>query len=371
MESCSERIPEIAKITIGKQENPTWREYHRHRLNAEYFGILEELYQTRRPPSFYNEDFWKAKHGDNEWKHPLPSLEQEWEQEHQKQAMHEYEERTALKVQETGLWIFPNGYGSASPDGIIIDPQNDGLNIGCILIKCPLEVRDMRPIKPALSLKDVDYLAGQINLITTHPFYHEVQGCLVGTEAKWCDFIVWSPNFLVIQRILPDMIWREETFPHINSMFKIYFLRKEDQSIFDYRRNSDMSEVDLSQVFHDPSRAKAKTLKTLIYCIACHIARWIWRMRLGEGHMKYWQEACVDKWDEAKKLICERCLVNNFIYLWRDQNRKEEVLPAEILQITEKRWQIPKEFNDLAAVRVKKLWLKNGISTEPCMCRKW
>ncbi len=70
--------------------------------------------------------------------------------------MHEYEERTALTVQETGIWILPSGYGSASPDGVIMDPQNDGLNIGCILIKCSLEVRDMRPIKPVIALQDVD-----------------------------------------------------------------------------------------------------------------------------------------------------------------------------------------------------------------------
>ena len=49
MTRLSERIREIAKVTIGKQENPTWREYHRHRLNAEYFGILENLYHTKRP----------------------------------------------------------------------------------------------------------------------------------------------------------------------------------------------------------------------------------------------------------------------------------------------------------------------------------
>ncbi len=61
------------------------------------------------------------------------------------------------------------------------------------------------------------------------------------------------------------MIWRDETLMHINNMFQIYFLLKEDQSIFDYRRNTDISEVNLLQVFHDPNRAKAKTLKTLIY----------------------------------------------------------------------------------------------------------
>ena len=80
------------------------------------------------------------------------SLEKEEEHAHQKLAMQEYEERTAVMVQETGIWIFQNEYVSPSPDGVIIDPQKDGLNIGCVLIKCPLEVRYIRPIKPGLAL---------------------------------------------------------------------------------------------------------------------------------------------------------------------------------------------------------------------------
>ena len=80
-----------------------------------------------------------------------------------------------LRSKKQERWIYPNGNGSASSDGIIIVAHNDGINIECILIKCPIEVRDMCPIKQALSVRDVDYIDGESHLITTHPFYHEFQ----------------------------------------------------------------------------------------------------------------------------------------------------------------------------------------------------
>ena len=41
MANWNERVMEIAKITVVKKENLVWSEFHKHRLNAEYFGILE------------------------------------------------------------------------------------------------------------------------------------------------------------------------------------------------------------------------------------------------------------------------------------------------------------------------------------------
>ena len=372
MSKWNERVMEIAKITVGKRENPAWRQFHKHRLNAEYFGILERLYQTHREPTYDNKDFWKVRHDINEWNIPEPTLEQEWEKEHKQEALREYEEKAHQKAQETGIWIFPNGFAAASPEGIVRDEGNPDKNRRCVLIKCPLEVGNIRPIKPALELREVTYLDGQNNLITTHAFYHEVQGCLAATNAEWCDFVVWSPEFLSIQRILPDQNWHTEIFSNISYIYKLYLLRREDRRYWHYRRDpTQMEELDLAVLFNMPAPAKKKILKTFVYCIACHIGRWIWIMTRDLHNMPYWEQRCPQYWDEAASRMCERCLVNNFLFLWKEQNPKEEKLPDEIQQICDKKWKIPNHIMDLAATRVKKLGINNGIFCEPCMCLKW
>ena len=70
MEKWNVRVNEIASLTIGKKENPTWRGYHNHRLNAEHFGILYNLYQTHREPTYDNKDYW------NEEEMPTNGLKQ-------------------------------------------------------------------------------------------------------------------------------------------------------------------------------------------------------------------------------------------------------------------------------------------------------
>ncbi len=372
MENWNVRVNEIASLTIGKKDNPTWREYHNHRLNAEHFGILDNLYQTHREPTYDNKDYWNVRRDANEWTQPKITLEEEWANEHIKEAMVLYEKETSQKVHETGIWIFPNGFASASPDGLLKDPLKEDRNIGCILIKCPLEVRDARPIKPAQSIRDIVYIDGQNNLLTKHAFYHEVQGCLMATQAEWCDFILWSPNFLSIHRLLPDQKWQEETFNNISYVYKLYLLRREDRRYWNYRREPEkMEEVDLSKLFEPASREKKKIRKTFKYCLACHIGRWIYFLSRNAHVMAYWQEKCDQFWNEAKSLICERCMVNNFIFLWKEKNPKEEALPQEIEEIKNQKWQIPKDIMDEAALRVKKLGIDNGIFCEPCKCLKW
>ncbi len=82
-------------------------------------------------------------------------------------------------------------------------------------------------------------------------------------------------------------------------------------------------------------------------------------------------QRCDQFWEGAQTLICERCLVNNFIFLWKEQNPKAEALPQEIEEIKNKKWHIPKDLMDEAAWRVKKLGIDNGIFCEPCKCLKW
>ena len=39
---------------------------------------------------------------------------------------------------------------------------------------------------------------------TTHAYYYQAQGQLSVAEVQWCDFVVWTPSGLEIQRIYRD-----------------------------------------------------------------------------------------------------------------------------------------------------------------------
>ena len=89
---------EIASLTIGKRDNPPWCEYHKHRLNAEYFGILDRLYQTKREPAYYNQDYWNVRRDINEWTQTKITVEEDWSNEQRKEAIALYEKETSQTV---------------------------------------------------------------------------------------------------------------------------------------------------------------------------------------------------------------------------------------------------------------------------------
>ena len=46
---------------------------------------------------------WKVRHDITEWNVPEPTFEQEYEKEHQKEPIREYEEKSLYKMEETGI----------------------------------------------------------------------------------------------------------------------------------------------------------------------------------------------------------------------------------------------------------------------------
>ena len=45
--------------------------------------------------------------------------------------------------------------------------------------------------------------SGEIEVETGHDYYFQVQGTLSNTR-KWCDFVVWTPSGIAIQRVTVD-----------------------------------------------------------------------------------------------------------------------------------------------------------------------
>lgn len=95
-----------------------------------------------------------------------------------------YEVETGQAITDIGFVIY-NEYFGASPDGLVND---DGL----AEIKC---------------INDKKYLEFLLNPKIPKPHYDQMQGQMLATNRKWCDYVVYNPNFeksLVIIRVERD-----------------------------------------------------------------------------------------------------------------------------------------------------------------------
>ena len=51
---------------------------------------------------------------------------------------------------------------------------------------------------------------GQLELKMSHDYYYQVQGGMAVAKVKWCDFVLWSPGEISVQRIpFNEELWKK------------------------------------------------------------------------------------------------------------------------------------------------------------------
>ncbi|KAL1467229.1 hypothetical protein MTO96_042317 [Rhipicephalus appendiculatus] len=131
----------------------------------------------------------------------------------ERQAVRRYEAalRTALHDVQTfhcGLVVSPTSpWLGASPDRIVWDPQEN--SHGIIEVKCPYSMKDMdEPTTRGSCLyRDADNV---FRLDRRHQYYYQLLGQMAICGLSWADFVVYSPQFLVVERIKhDDAAWQQ------------------------------------------------------------------------------------------------------------------------------------------------------------------
>ena len=51
---------------------------------------------------------------------------------------------------------------------------------------------------------------GHFLLKRSHKYFYQVQMQLFVTKKQYCDFVVWSPGMMNVERIMPDTVWWDE-----------------------------------------------------------------------------------------------------------------------------------------------------------------
>ena len=221
-ELTREQIQYIAERTRGQRQNPLWHELRRCRLTASNFGLVLNAISSKRRMDYRVRD---KLFGTEDLTYLAPIR---WGIENEKQAIESYVTQHHHDVKETGLWLFPDGYLGASPDGLVYD--KDEL-VGIVEVKCPWRLHDTKIHQTKEWAKWLDYISPSFMLSSSHPYYHQVQGELAATGAAWCDFFVWSPQQVLTIRVLPDETWQETLLPSIKRYYMERVLRPDDQSL--------------------------------------------------------------------------------------------------------------------------------------------
>ncbi|XP_050505806.1 uncharacterized protein LOC126884063 [Diabrotica virgifera virgifera] len=98
----------------------------------------------------------------------------------------------------------------ASPDGFV---YCDCCAAGTLEVKCPFSLRENGNLQEYASRKDSCLecdKTGTVKMNKKHKYYYQVQAQIFICKLNYCDFVVWCPNFIFIERVLPDIKFWEE-----------------------------------------------------------------------------------------------------------------------------------------------------------------
>ena len=209
-----DQISQIATETVGQNSNQLWHKIRKNRLTASQFGKAIRAYEYGRETAV--NDVISVIKGE---KTIPPVLPIQWGRDHEIVAIQHYMEMTGYCVKPTGLWIFPNGYLAASPDGLVFDTEEIQTASGIIEVKCPYSVRFMTFQEMTSQHKLPLYLNANGYLKPSSDYFHQVQGELYATGAPWCDFVVCTTKDVKIQRIFPSLEWYNTKLPKLISFY--------------------------------------------------------------------------------------------------------------------------------------------------------
>jgi len=130
----------------------------------------------------------------------------------------------AIAVRKCGLVVDVSlPWLAASPDEIVSDPTLKENNQGSLEVKCPFSCEKIAITKacrtvPAFCL--VMSKDGSMCLSESHSYFYQLQTQMHVTDLQWCDFVVWSPHDIFVQRIKYDPVFMKSA---ISTAGKFYF----------------------------------------------------------------------------------------------------------------------------------------------------
>ena len=118
------------------------------------------------------------------------------------------------------------GWLGASPDAKVYDPSCNDSN-GIVEFKCPYSKRDKSPQDLCQDHSFYcELFTGTFHLKRNHNYYHQVQLQLYvgGDMFSWCDFCVYTPVDVAVERIYPCKEWQSTCIPKLEEYYDKYII---------------------------------------------------------------------------------------------------------------------------------------------------
>lgn len=107
---------------------------------------------------------------------------------------------------------------------VIIDKDGGDCH-GIIEIKCPYSFRDFSVEKACTKTNFYCTMNNDIlHLKRNHVYYYQVQGTMAITNATECDFIVWTPKSMKVEKMFDETLWLSEMQPKLIDFYYKYML---------------------------------------------------------------------------------------------------------------------------------------------------
>ena len=146
----------------------------------------------------------------------------QWGRDHEEDARQAYSRAkgTSVTLTHSGLVIdAEHDWLACSPDDLVqdssVEPENQQ---GLVEYKCPYSARDTT-VEEACNMKA--FMATMQNntviLKQTNRYYYQVQGQMAVCGKRWCDFVIWTPSSLSIERITFNPQFWQDTWMFLRS----------------------------------------------------------------------------------------------------------------------------------------------------------
>lgn len=136
---------------------------------------------------------------------------------------------SGFTIRECGFFLDPvTAFLGASPDGLV---ECSCCGPGVLEIKCPWCAKDADSLEDLATSSSgskkfcLEKLqTGSLQLSRAHPFYVQCQLQIHVTKRNYCDFVVWNPTGLHVERLMPDQQIIQETSPKAEKFFRLCIL---------------------------------------------------------------------------------------------------------------------------------------------------
>ena len=217
-----EAMRNIELKTKDQHQSLMWHFERRFRITSSSFGDIRRRLESTPPDSLVLRILGIKK---------FSTVATQWGKDHEQTALEAY-----VKHQNSsghpGLYACKSGFVisethpflGTSPDACVHDPSCSD-PFGLVEIKCPYSHRDVTPEMACSSKNFCSTLEktpdGEVvKLKVTNVYYSQVQGQMAITQRKWCDFVIYTPRGLSVERIhLNEHFWDEELLPKLTEFY--------------------------------------------------------------------------------------------------------------------------------------------------------